>query len=358
MPDWTKGMIQTFEYYQVDPYSWMDEGKLDHFTATSIERSLDNETLGSATFDCSDEFGEIYVRVYLKTIQNEIEEKTPLGTFLIQTPHDKFDGKVHIFSYDAYTPLLELKDALVPLGYYVPKGENVMDSVTAITRDVLRTPVSPGKDSSENRIVLDNDFVAEDTDTYLSFLTDLAANANHSIGLTETCEVIFLPDQDVAAMRPIWTYDDGNSSILYSDASRERDLYGIPNVVEVVYSGARDGTNYIRIVNDDPDSPTSTVSRGREIIHRDTSPDITGLPSDEEMKQYATKLLRDLSTLEYTIKYKHGYCPVRVGDCVMINYSRAGYSNIKAKVISQSISCEPGCPVDETAVYTVKMWEG
>lgn len=353
MPDWTKGMIQTYEYYRVDPYSWLDTDKLENFTSASISRDESNETLGSATFDCTDELGEIYVRVYLKTIQNEIEEKTSLGTFLIQTPHDRFDGRVHSFSYDAYTPLLELKDALMPLGYYVPKGNNVMEAVNAIMADVLRAPVIPGNATDE----LLNDFIAEDSDTYLSFLSDLVSNANQSIGLDELSRVIFVPNQELTSMQPIWTYDDSNSSILYPDASRERDLYGIPNVVEVVYSSSNGGTNYVRIVNDDPDSPTSTVTRGREIIHRDTSPSFNGNPSDEEIEEYAVQLLKSLSTLEYTISYKHGYCPVRVGDCVMINYDRAGYSNIKAKVISQSISCEPGCPVDETAVYTVKMWE-
>ena len=354
MPDWSQGMTQTYEFFEVDPVSWVDACKLEYVTSASIERDEENDTLGSASFDSSEELGEIYVRIYLKTIQNGNEERTPLGTFLIQTPHDKFDGKVHSFSYDAYTPLLELKDAMVPIGYYIPKDENIMKAAYAILDNVLRTPCVEGKAEDE----LKENFIAEESDNYLTYLTDLIASADHKFGLDELCRVIFVKNQDLAAMQPVWTYDDGNSSILYSDASRERDLYGIPNVVEVVYSGAGDGTKYIRIVNDDPDSPTSTVTRGREIIYRETSPDVTGLPSDEEMEQYATKLLRDLSTLEYTISYKHGYCPVRLGDCVMINYSRAGYSNIKAKVISQSISCEPGCPVDETAVYTVKMWEG
>ena len=32
--------------------------------------------------------------------------------------------------------------------------------------------------------------------------------------------------------------------------------------------------------------------------------------------------------------------------------------DIKAKVISQSIKCEPGCPVSEKAVFTMKLWRG
>ena len=40
----------------------------------------------------------------------------------------------------------------------------------------------------------------------------------------------------------------------------------------------------------------------------------------------------------------------------MLNYQRAGLKYVKAKVISQSISCETGCPVEETAIYTTKLW--
>ena len=54
--------------------------------------------------------------------------------------------------------------------------------------------------------------------------------------------------------------------------------------------------------------------------------------------------------------YTHAYCPVRVGDCVRLNYSRAGLENVKAKVISQSITCESGCPVSEKAVFTTNLW--
>ena len=114
---------------------------------------------------------------------------------------------------------------------------------------------------------------------------------------------------------------------------------------------------YSRVVNDDENSPISTVNRGREIIHRVSDPDILGNPTQMMIDEYANNLLRELSTLEYTISYTHGYCPVRVGDCVRLDYSNAGLKGIKARVISQSIKCEPGCPVSEKAIFTNKLWE-
>ena len=189
----------------------------------------------------------------------------------------------------------------------------------------------------------------------MSFLTDLIFNAKYRFGLDELGRVIFEPEQDTASLRSVWTYNDDNSSILYPDITNERDLYGIPNVVEVVYSTGV-GYMFSRIVNDDENSPVSTVSRGREVVYRENNPNFAGVPSQEYIDNYATQLLRNLSCLEHTITYKHSYCPVRIGDCVTLNYKRSGISNIKAKVISQSIKCETGCPVEETAVYTTKLW--
>ena len=81
-----------------------------------------------------------------------------------------------------------------------------------------------------------------------------------------------------------------------------------------------------------------------------------GDPTKNQIDEYAEQLLRELSSIEYTVTYTHGYCPVRIGDCVRLNYARAGLNGVKAKVISQTITCEPGCPVTEKAVFTTKLW--
>lgn len=351
MPDWTASMTQTFEYYIVDPGTWKDVKKLDNVKACSISRDLDAETLGSATINVTDSVGECYIRVYLITIQNGVKEKHPLGTYLVQTPSSSFNGKIRDVSMDAYTPLIELKESPPPIGYSIPKGENIMERANLLTREHVRAPVIAGS----NTTTLFYDFVADTSDTWLSFLIDLIANAKHTYSLDELGRVLFSPKQDTASLQPVWTYNDDNSSILYPDFSMQHDIFGIPNVVEVVYSNGSDNY-YARVVNDDPNSPISTINRGREIVDRVTDPDIIGDPTEKQINEFARQRLRDLSSLEYTISYTHGYCPVRIGDCVRFNYSRAGITDIKAKVISQTIKCEPGCPVTEKAVFTTKLW--
>lgn len=351
MPDWSKSMQQTFEYYTVDPGTWMDVEKLDNVKSSTITRDLDVETLGSATFDITDSIGESYIRVYLVTIQNGVTEKFPLGTFLVQTPASSFNGKIRNVSMDAYTPLLELKESPPPIGYSLLKNDNIMEKAYMLCREKARAPVV----ETECNTKLQYDFVANTSDTWMSFLTDLIANAKYTFALDELGRILFAPKQDTASLQPVWTYNDDDISILFPEMDMDHDLYGIPNVVEVVYSNGGDSF-YAKVVNDDANSPISTVNRGREILHRVTNPDLVGNPTKAQIKEYAEQLLRELSSLEYTITYSHGYCPVRIGDCVRINYTRAGLTNIKAKVISQSISCRPGCKVTETAVFTNKLW--
>lgn len=351
MPDWTKSMQQSFEYYIVDPNTWKDKTELKNVKTSTVSRDASAETLGSASIDITESPGECYVRVYLVTIQDNITEKFPLGTFLIQTPSTSFDGKIKKVSVDAYTPLLELKENPPPLGYSVLKDTNIMSMAYQLVREHARAPVVP----TECTTNLFFDFVAETSDTWITFLTDLIANAKYEFALDELGRILFAPKQDTASLQPTWTYNDDNSSILYSDVSLDHDLYGIPNVVEVVYSNNGE-SYYARVVNDDENSPTSTVRRGREIVYRNTNPSISGNPTEEYIQEYAEQLLKELSSPEYTVTYTHGYCPVRLGDCVRLNYNRAGLRDVKAKVISQSIKCEPGCPVTEKAVFTKKLW--
>lgn len=358
MPDWTAPMEQTYEYYEVDPGTWMDRSLLRTVKSCTINRDSDMETLGSASFEITDLVGETYVRAYLIVTQNGVRSRHALGTFLVQTPTSTFDGKIRNVSMDAYTPLLELKENPPPIGYFIPKDTNVMDAAFSLATDHMRAPVVKGVCNTKSVY----DFVSDPDDTWLSFISAFISNqlydsedgamiSSYVLDLDELGRLLFAPKQNVAVMQPVWTYTDDNSSILYPEITMDHDLYGIPNVVEVVYDGY-----HSRVVNDDSNSPISTVNRGREIIYRTVNPDMTGYPTQQLVDQYAKQLLESLSTVEYTITYTHGYCPVRLGDCVLLNYARAGLTNIKAKVISQSIKCTPGCPVTEKAVYTTKLW--
>ena len=81
------------------------------------------------------------------------------------------------------------------------------------------------------------------------------------------------------------------------------------------------------------------------------------MPNQEYLDLYADNLLGELSSVQHKISYSHGYCTVRCGECVRLNYERAGIKNVKAKVITQDIDCTSGCKVTETAIYTTNLWK-
>ena len=351
MADWLSQMQQTFEYYTVDPSTWKDDKRLTNVKTCSITRDSESDTLGSATIDVTESLGECYIRVYLVTIQNGLTERHPLGTYLVQTPSSKFDGKTRSVSMDAYTPLLELNEKGPTLGYSVLKNESIMYRAYLLCRENMRAPVVMANDDSR----LYSDFVANADETWLSFTSDLIAKAKYKFDIDERGRILFAPKQDTASLQPVWTFNDDNSSILYPDVTMEHDLYGIPNVVEVTYSDAKVCYS-ARIVNSDPNSPTSTVNRGREIPYIERNPDFGGTPSESQLREYARRLLKTLSSVENTVTFTHGYCPVRLDDCVRLNYTRAGLHNVKARIVNQTIDCTAGCKVSTKAVYTTKFW--
>lgn len=351
MADWLASMQQSFEYYTVDPGTWRDVSRVDNITKCSITRDSEAETLGSATIDISETVGETYLRIYLVTVQNGVTERFPLGTYLVQTPSSKFDGKVRTVSMDAYTPLIELKENQPPLGYYTPEDTNIMEEASRLTAEYARAPVVEGL--AETKMY--KDFVSNTDDTWLTYISDMIANAKFTFDLDEMGRILFAPKQDTASLQPVWTYTDDNSSIVYTDISLDHDLYQVPNVVEVIYSDAND-TYYAVRENTEDGSPVSIQNRGRRITKRYSNPQIGGVPTQNMIDEFAEQALTDLSTFEYTVKYKHGYNQTRVGDCVRLNFVKAGITNVKARIISQQIECEAGTPVTETSVFTMKLW--
>lgn len=356
MPDWTKSMTQYYEFYKVDPVTWGNQKLLQTVESASLTRDLNTETLGSASFNISEMPGEHYIRTYLITVQNGAREQFCLGTYLVQSPSYSFDGARLNTRIDAYTALMELREQYPPFGYTVHKGTQILKEVTRLLSDITRVPVI-GKYAQpttlENaELTLYDHFTADPSDTWYSFFSKLLAKAKYRLDLDELGRIRLAPVTAVDKLHPIWIYDSGNSSILGSSITVDKDIYGIPNVVEVYYQDKR-----AIVKNTNSASPVSVQNRGREIVHRVVSPNLNSQNGQKAVDDYATQLLNDLSKVNYTISYTHGYAPVNIGDGVIIDCPKAGLNAVTAKVISQTINCTPGCQVSEKAIFAENLLE-
>lgn len=346
MADWTRSMQQTFEFFEVDAASWRNKRKLQNVSKFSITNDLTSELLSSAEFTIEDALDEMYIRAYLVVKQDDTKERFCLGTWLIQRSESAFNGMYQEVSYEGYSPLQELSEKLPVLGSYVAKGEQVLYSAYLLMRESMRAPVVKPTDD----ITLAENFIAESDDTELSFCSDLIAQAGYHFELDDTSQALFAPDVALASMQPVWTYNDDNSSILQADITNTQDMYSIPNVVEAIYSGATT-TIMGTAKNTDENSPVGIPRRGREIVQRITDVKWDGTPTTQMLNDYAKQQLDSLSALTCTITYTHGYNGVRIGDCVRMNYKAAGLTDIRAKVVEQSIEGETSCQIEETAEY-------
>ena len=371
--DWTKSMQQTFEFYTVDPNNWYDDQKLENIISCDLTHDLTSDKRGNASITVTEPFPESYIRTYLVVTQAGYMHKICLGTYLYMTSSDSFDGMKHNITMTGYTPMVELEEKLPPLGFHIVGITNRKYSgnapmVTNAIKDIVTTYT---RCKIENRTVIQkpllNDFVAGTNDNFLTVINNIlnASSLQQYILTVDEWGTIIVKDKPVLEDAiPTYIYTDDNSSILLPSLDTNDDIYGIPNVVEVLYTGDK-RLPAIRVIvkNEDPTSIVSIPARGREIAKRFTITNIAAPVNDyseaavrAQVTAQAERLLEAASTINKTISYSHGYCDVKVGDTVLINYERAGVTGIRAKVVSQRISCKPGCQVDEQAVYTKKLW--
>ena len=369
--DWTKSMQQTFEYYTVNPETWYDDKQVTTVTSSNHSHDTTSELKGSATLSTTEQLGETYIRTYMVCKQGRYTHRECLGTYLYMTSSDNFDGIKHNYTMTGYTPLVELQEALPPVGYFVYGQTKKGDEAPFVTEEIRKAIVNNTRCEFTMNVTIPkpllNNFIAGTSDNWLTVVNNMlsaSSEAKYTLMVDEWGTVMLRNKQSADAMQPKFVFDDGNASILLPDIDTSEDLFAIPNTVELIFAGNRMyNAHKVTVRNDDETSPVSVQKRGREIKRRYTITNIavpTGTVTEEivqnAIEEQAYSLLEALSTVTKTISFSHGYCGSKVGDCVMINYERAGLINVKAVITSQKVNCTPGCQVDETAVYTKKYW--
>lgn len=353
MADWTSSYGVSFEFWEVDRDTFRDVRQLYGVEECEITRDSDDPTLGDATMTVDEIVDEeTYIRVYLVAEQPPASgrrERVCLGTFLAQVSELSMDGKVVSRPLELNTPLKELDDDQPPDGYTVRKGS---DAIKAATRVFSRYHVHLHPCTAS--IAMPRDVTANDSDTWLTFGRAILEAVDMEPTLDPQGYVGFAPVKDAAALAPVWRYEDDALSIIEPDANVKMDWHNVPNVVEVVVSTS---TSVVKATctNSDPASPVSTARRGRVKRTRVSNPE--GVATQEQANAYAARELKKLSCAEREVTYRHGYCPVRLGDCISFAYTAHGFET-KAKVVRQVIRCRTDFEVEETARYTETLWNG
>ena len=331
---WSEGFTASYYLTIVDPKSWRDIKRLE-ITGGSIERSV-SDLLESADIETRElpEGGEAWIRVWLDADQDGITH-VPLFTGLTSAPSRGINGIRNTYSMECYSVLKPIDDILTERGSYIPSEV----TAPAAAARLLRTGVAPVVVAESGELPhLTDAIVAEDGETNLTMAERILEAIDWRIRIDGRGVIYVEPNSSVTAA----VFDAHDNDVIELQLTDEYDWYSCPNVFRAI---ADDLVAVQR--DDDPDSPLSTVSRGREVWAEETS---VTLGTNESLGSYAIRRLKELQSPARTITYNRRFFPdITVGDIVRINHPEIGIDG-SFKVTSQTLTLNYGCRTSEEAV--------
>lgn len=348
--DWTRSLGIRWMYSVVDPSTWLDSYWLDEVASCTATWDSDTATVSSASIELSDKIPpECYVRAYCEATQDGVTERFAVGTWLVQTPSRGSDNTKATMSCQAYSPLLELQDQLPPIGWSA--SGSVDDAIYDVCSH-MRAPLV----ASPTGVTLASQVVAADGDTWLDVFWALCDAADIDAAIDGMGRIAPRPKVAPWALNPSITLDDrGERGILSAEATEETDLYDIPNRMEVIVSDSVKSV-FGSYTNDRPESPVSTVSRGRVVSRRETNPDgLMAGCTQAQAVEFAERLLREASVLTKTWTVTAGVMPITLGDCVRLRHSMLGVDEI-ATVTKVDMTLDVTAQMALTLSSTREVW--
>ena len=321
--DYSKGFSSTCYAAVVDPATWRDIGRIE-LTGGTVKRST-AELAESADIDCVayDQTAERWIRIYMDTRQAGEGEHVALFTGLATSPDKDISGRLVTNSVQCYSVLKPAQDILLPLGWYAPAGYNGAE----LARTLLQVTPAPVEIEGISP-ALSNTIIAEEKETNLSMALAVLEAIIWRLRSTGDGTIQLLPMATEAEVG----FDQSDYDCIETELEVSYDWFKCPNVFRAI---SDDLTAEVR--DDDPDSPLSTVSRGREIWAQETNCDLN---DNEGIGEYAHRRLKELQRVTESISYDRRLHPdLRVGDLVRIHYPVQRIDGIY-RVDSQSIKLE------------------
>lgn len=274
----------------------------------------------------------------------QTEYRVPLGVFMMESIEEsRFPQSLAISGRD-FTKKLENEFGF---GYTAPKGSLANDVIITIAGmfNVTRMTLYP------STFTLQDDLVWDASDTGWTAITALAALIN--------CEPFFdadglfrtQPIQDptlTPATHSFYDYGANANMIDWTKSSSDTDIINRVIVSGDQSSGTDDSGNaeptvyiYAEVVNDDPNSPTST----KRIGTRTWSYSSSAFSTNEQAKEYALAMLKIKGLEDFTIATDSPVLPwLDAGDIVEAFTKTASQGNEPNRFLLTdfSIPFEPG----------------
>ncbi|HAE24506.1 MAG TPA: hypothetical protein DCG33_04125 [Prevotellaceae bacterium] len=331
--EWSKGISAEYYACYVDPVSWRDAERFE-IKKGSISKVGDGlRETADITCTSYETNVERWIRVYIIAKQGADIEREALFTGMTSCPQIDKDGTYSEYPLECYSVLKPCDDLPLQRGWYAPSGS----SGGMIIERLLKPTPAPVIIEGESPL-LTQSIVAEDKETHLTMIDKILEIINWRLYIDGNGTIHVTPkSKEIVATFGI------NYDIMETSINIEYDWYKCPNVVSVTSDGVT------AIAKDEsPDSPLSTVRRGREVWKIESDSDMN---DGEGLVEYTFRKLREEQAYLTKISYDRRFEPnVHVGDVIYLDYpEREGEQWLVGKYVveTQDLELSYGITVSE-----------
>ena len=294
--DWTKSYSASWRVFRVNETTWADSELIKGVDSINITRSCSGDCprleSGSMTVT-GNEFESGYYRIVMNATQGVETERVDVATLLCESSKSTHDYGSSQHSVSCNSVLYPAYTERVLDGAYIPAGTNVAEYAANMLSGCIKAPVE-----YEGGFTLADFYWFEFGIRILDAVWEALNIGGYVMQIDGRGTVHIRPRPTQAAM----SLDGANVSLLSTKVQSELNASDVPNR----YIAKSDLTVAIAI-NDSPDSPVSTVSRGYYYDEIDESPaQIDG----ETLSMYALRRLSELSTAVTAVRsYQREFMP-------------------------------------------------
>ena len=246
---------------------------------------------------------DISMRFLSSSLSDWIE--FPLGVFVMPTNKPSSGaGNITTYTIDGQDLMNILLESVVKNRYYISASTNYVTAIKAVLSLASITNVNIVASS----LTLPTSLEYEPGTSYLEIIDSLIDALGYVRYFDENGQFIAYPWLNPLVKTPTYSFVTDRFSLIEPEASVSLDAYKVPNVVVLIVSEP-ELTTALRSEkkNTNPDSPTSIVNRGREIvkvIKNVRAPDQTTLDA------IAAQTLFEVSQIYEQVDYKSALLPI------------------------------------------------
>jgi hypothetical protein len=259
----------------------------------------------------------------------------PLGVYVMAAPSVQYGAETRSRKITLIDKLTVVADDCLTETLQIAAGANVIDAVIAQIQATGETRIS----ATTSTKVLNNAMTWAPGESRLAVVNDLLAAAGYWSLWTDSYGQFRVEPYTNPADRPIvWTFEEGATAIHSPEWEYELALWDATNTVVLVSQENSAGDIWTATaVDDNPDSPTSTVSMGR-VLNPIVEENVEAT-SLADLQAQANRKLLDNSNVAGKLSVAHAAVPVWYQDGVQ--FISQGV-NTKATITQMSLRPEPG----------------